>query len=95
MDAFLREAAIETITEYARIGGDEYLIDLVGFNSARTDVTNEMEAAAVVAVLPLLPDERLNFLMRHIAEMLVDAKSETKAKGAKKKPARRTKAVRS
>jgi hypothetical protein len=77
MDSHVREAAIDTITRYAQTGDDPHLLELIGFTCARNDVSDEMEAAAIVAVLPLLSDERLNVLMRHIAEVLVDAQQET------------------
>src|SRR5688572_4785698 len=79
MDPEIRAAAIDTIKDYIRIidGGDPMMPEMIGFAATRTDVTDEMEAAMVDAVLPMLSDERINFLMRHIAEVLVNAKLET------------------
>ena len=76
MDPTVRESAIETVTRYARLGNDPFLLELVGFNTTRHDITDEQETAAIVAVLPLLTDERLNILMRHIAEVLVEGVGE-------------------
>lgn len=76
MDPNVRSCAIETIIEYAELGDDPYLLELVGFNAARRDVTDDQVFVAIVAVLPLLPDEHIELLMRHIAEVLVNAKRE-------------------
>lgn len=74
MDSDTRSAAIDVIVEYAHLGGDSNLLAFVGFGAARHDVTEDEEFAVIVAVLPLLTDERLEQIMRHIAEVLVDAK---------------------
>lgn len=76
MDPNVREAAIETIARYAKLGTDFSLFELVGFHTARGDIADEVILAVIVAALPLLADERLNILMSHIAEVLVNTELE-------------------
>jgi hypothetical protein len=75
MDADTRENIIHTVLKYARAGGDPCLPEFVGWAPCSDNCTDEQEQAVLAAVLPLLPDERLNLIMHHIAEVLVSAKS--------------------
>lgn len=71
MDKETRDAVIHTIIDYADHNGDHALFELVGWTPSRSDTTDAQGHALLAAILPLLDDERLNVLMRHIAEVLV------------------------
>lgn len=79
MDPEIRDAAIKTITDYALFTGsrgDVGLYDMIGFRPHPNLATDDMAHAMVAAVVPLLSDERIDVLMRHIAELLAREKLE-------------------
>ncbi len=69
MDSYIRESTISTITRYASATSDTCLSEMIGYSRNYHENTEEMDLAVVRAVLPLMSDERLNLLMRHIAEV--------------------------
>ena len=75
MDPETRNASISTILKYARSTDDWCLLELIGWTPNQKHTTEQAQAV-IAAVVPLLDDARLDDLIHHIAQVLVN-RSET------------------
>lgn len=65
----LRRKTIAKVLAYAWEHEDSLLLEMVGFHTAHAAVTADMARAAIAAVVPMLDNDKLRLLLRHVNEL--------------------------